>query len=60
MPQAMQHIFSPHLPGCCALPLPLQCVLTPADPYMPKTNEEIAAETDRQVGLRCSLMPGWL
>ncbi|PRW32661.1 zeta-carotene desaturase [Chlorella sorokiniana] len=27
----------------------MQCVLTPADPYMPKTNEEIAAETDRQV-----------
>lgn len=27
----------------------MQCVLTPADPYMPKTNEEIAAEVDRQV-----------
>ena len=28
----------------------LQCVLTPAAPYMAKSNEEIAAETDRQVG----------
>lgn len=27
----------------------MQCVLTPADPYMPKTNEEIAAEVDKQV-----------
>ncbi|KAL4421307.1 hypothetical protein ABPG75_010598 [Micractinium tetrahymenae] len=27
----------------------MQCVLTPADPYMPKTNEAIAAEVDRQV-----------
>lgn len=28
----------------------MQCVLTPADPYMPKSNEEIAAEVDKQVG----------
>lgn len=27
----------------------MQCVLTPADPYMPKPNEEIVAEVDRQV-----------
>eukprot|EP00890_Picochlorum_soloecismus_P001940 jgi/Picsp_1/2747/NSC_00975-R1_zeta-carotene desaturase len=27
----------------------MQCVLTPADPYMPKTNEEIAQEVDKQV-----------
>jgi zeta-carotene desaturase len=27
----------------------LQCVITPAAPYMPWTNEAIAAETDRQV-----------
>ena len=27
----------------------MQCVLTPADPYLPKTNEEIVAEVDRQV-----------
>jgi hypothetical protein len=32
------------------LPFALQCVLTPAAPYMSKTNEEIAEETDRQVG----------
>jgi zeta-carotene desaturase len=27
----------------------MQCVLTPADPYMSKTNEEIAQEVDKQV-----------
>lgn len=27
----------------------MQCVLTPADPYMPQTNDEIAAEVDKQV-----------
>lgn len=27
----------------------MQCVLTPADPYMPKSNEEIAEEVDKQV-----------
>ena len=27
----------------------MQCVLTPADPYMPRLNEDIAAEVDRQV-----------
>nr|ADR82201.1 zeta-carotene desaturase [Auxenochlorella protothecoides]ADR82202.1 zeta-carotene desaturase [Auxenochlorella protothecoides] len=27
----------------------MQCVLTPADPYLPKTNEDIAAEVDKQV-----------
>ena len=27
----------------------MQCVITPAAPYMPWTNEAIAAETDRQV-----------
>ncbi|PSC76062.1 zeta-carotene desaturase [Micractinium conductrix] len=27
----------------------MQCVLTPADSYMPKTNEEICAEVDKQV-----------
>lgn len=27
----------------------MQCVITPAAPYMPWTNEQIAAETDRQV-----------
>lgn len=27
----------------------LQCVLTPGDPWIPKTNEEIVAHTDRQV-----------
>jgi len=27
----------------------MQCVLTPADPYMAKTNEEIAQEVDKQV-----------
>ena len=38
----------------------LQCVLTPADPYMPKTNEEIAAETDRQVRpVRFTLQCSW-
>ena len=38
-------------PLCPHNPPPvLQCVLTPAAPYMPKTNEEIVAETDRQVG----------
>lgn len=29
----------------------LQCVLTPADPYMPLTNEEIAARVHKQVAL---------
>eukprot|EP00877_Chromochloris_zofingiensis_P006028 jgi/Chrzof1/1679/Cz10g17010.t1_ZDS[v5.2] len=29
----------------------LQCVITPAEPYMPWTNEAIAKETDRQVRL---------
>jgi zeta-carotene desaturase len=28
----------------------LQCVITPAAPYMPWTNEQIVEETDRQVG----------
>lgn len=28
----------------------MQCVITPAEPYLPKTNEEIAAELDKQVG----------
>ena len=28
--------------------MPVQCVLTPADSYMPKTNEEICAEVDKQ------------
>jgi uncharacterized protein with NAD-binding domain and iron-sulfur cluster len=28
----------------------MQCVITPAAPYMPWTNEAIAAETDKQVG----------
>ncbi|GIL92895.1 hypothetical protein Vretimale_14794 [Volvox reticuliferus] len=40
----------------------MQCVITPAAPYMPWTNEAIAAETDRQVrqlfpsarGLKCT------
>jgi zeta-carotene desaturase len=27
----------------------MQCVITPAAPYMSWTNEQIAAETDRQV-----------
>jgi hypothetical protein len=27
----------------------MQCVITPAAPYMPWTNEAIAAETDKQV-----------
>ncbi len=27
----------------------MQCVITPAAPYMPWTNEQIAAETDKQV-----------
>lgn len=27
----------------------MQCVLTPADPYLPRDNESIAAEVDRQV-----------
>lgn len=27
----------------------MQCVLTPADPYLPLTNEAIAAEVDKQV-----------
>ena len=27
----------------------MQCVLTPADPYMSKTNDEICAEVDKQV-----------
>lgn len=29
--------------------LRLQCVITPAAPYFPWTNEMIAAETDKQV-----------
>jgi zeta-carotene desaturase len=29
----------------------MQCVLTPADAYMPLTNEAIAAKVDKQVGL---------
>lgn len=29
----------------------MQCVLTPADEFMPKTNAEIAAEVDQQVRL---------
>lgn len=33
----------------------MQCVITPALPYMPWTNEQIAAETDRQVGEQDSL-----
>lgn len=59
-PQQVQ-VWAGQCAGQCAeclpqLPVPsllcvLQCVLTPADPYMPKTNEEIAAETDRQVRL---------
>lgn len=28
----------------------LQCVLTPADPFMPLANEDIAAHTHQQVG----------
>jgi hypothetical protein len=28
----------------------MQCVITPAEPYLPKTNEEIAAILDKQVG----------
>jgi hypothetical protein len=32
----------------------MQCVLTPADPYLPKTNEDIAAEVDKQVRKRGS------
>lgn len=28
----------------------MQCVITPAAPYFPWTNEAIAAETDKQVG----------
>lgn len=31
----------------------LQCVITPAAPYMPWTNEAIATETDKQVGTQC-------
>lgn len=27
----------------------MQCVLTPADPYMPRSNEDIAAEVDQQI-----------
>lgn len=34
----------------------MQCVITPAAPYMPWTNEQIAAETDRQVGMETDLM----
>lgn len=30
----------------------MQCVITPAAPYMPWTNEAIAAETDRQARAR--------
>jgi uncharacterized protein with NAD-binding domain and iron-sulfur cluster len=30
----------------------MQCVITPAAPYFPWTNEAIAAETDKQVGTR--------
>ncbi len=29
----------------------LQCVITPADDYMSWTNERLAEETDRQVGM---------
>jgi hypothetical protein len=29
----------------------MQCVLTPADAYMPLTNEAIAAKVDKQVGI---------
>lgn len=32
----------------------MQCVITPADPYMSWTNEAIAAETDKQVGGACA------
>lgn len=32
----------------------LQCVLTPADPYMPMPNEEIAAKVHQQVRELCS------
>lgn len=34
----------------------MQCVITPAVPYMSWTNEAIAAETDRQVRARCLLL----
>ena len=43
----------------------LQCVLTPADPYMPLSNEEIAAKVHEQVGklfpsvARSNLQPTW-
>ena len=33
----------------------MQCVLTPADAYMPLTNEAIAAKVDKQVGSRVYL-----
>jgi zeta-carotene desaturase len=32
----------------------MQCVITPAAPYFPWTNEAIAAETDKQVGTKGS------
>ena len=34
----------------------MQCVITPAAPYMPWTNEDIAAETDKQVWVECMRM----
>ncbi len=37
----------------------LQCVLTPADPYMPLPNEEIAAKVHEQVRLH-QLLEAWL
>jgi zeta-carotene desaturase len=41
----------------------MQCVITPAAPYMPWTNEAIAAETDKQVSsficLSFCLILGW-
>ncbi len=41
----------------------MQCVLTPADKYLPQPNEEIVAEVDKQVGLLKSGVVGgkwWL
>ncbi len=37
----------------------MQCVITPAEPYLPKTNEEIAEILDKQVrGWYCTKGPG--
>lgn len=47
-PATQSDLLSPTATPIPTLTHTLQCVLTPADPYMPRSNEEIAAEVDKQ------------